>query len=454
MPRLSLYRPEKGNDFRFIDRVIEEQFQIGGTDVYVHKFLGTALDADPENTPGTTSQTSSITPELSIQDVILMENRDRHYDPDIYVMRTIYQMQDLDFNLSQFGIFLNNDNLFLHFHLRNCVETLERKIMAGDVLELPHLKDEYALDDKTIALKRFYVVQDVTRAASGFSQTWYPHLLRVKCVPLVDSQEFKEILDQIQTDSQGNEVGSLRDLISTYNQNIAINEQIVAQAELDAPLSGYDTNQLYVLPLKPDGTINLVDTSIDMPIPDASWDWADTSRAVTSESAPENPQPGDKWIDPTGPTDEPVLKIWNGHFWQGNPVDASSIFREPTKDLYVGYLTGDGRPPNGAPYSFGIEFPSGPVEGQYHLRTDYFPNRLFRWNGSHWMKFEDNVRMTLTNAYDADVVNDSTKPQEVKKMRQTQRTGFINNNSTATIAGKVVQERQALSKVLKPKADN
>jgi hypothetical protein len=39
-------------------------------------------------------------------------------------------------------------------------------------------------------------------------------------------------------------------------------------------------------------------------------------------------------------------------------------------------------------------------------------------------------------------------------MRQTQRTSFINNNNTATIAGQVVQERQALSQVLKPKADN
>lgn len=456
MPRLSLYRPEKGNDFRFIDRVVEEQFQVGGTDVFVHKYLGPATEGvNAENTPGTTGQTSTILPELSIQDLVLMENRDRKYDPDVYVMRTIYQMQDLDFNLSQFGIFLNNDNLFLHFHLRNCVETLERKLMAGDVLELPHLKDEYAMDDSLIALKRFYVVQDVTRAANGFSQTWYPHLLRVKCVPLVDTQEYADILNQIQKDSNGNDVGSLRDIISTYNQNIAINEQIIAQAEADAPLSGYDTNQMYVLPFRNDNELlNLSDASIDGPIPDASWDWTDITGAVTSETAPSNPVAGDKWIDPTGPTGEPVLKIWNGHFWQGNPVDASSTFKSPTKDLYVGYLTGDGQPPNGAPYSFGITFPTAPIEGQFHLRTDYFPNRLFRWNGKNWMKFEDNVRMTLTNSYDSSVKNDTSVPQEIRKMRQTQRTSFINNNSTATIAGEIVQERQALSKALKPRADN
>ena len=410
MPRLSLYRPEKGNDFKFLDRVIEEQFQVGGVDVFVHKYIGPELDGNPDNTPGTTSQKSGIFDELSIQDVILMENRDRKYDEDIYVMRGIYQMQDLDFNLSQFGIFLNNDNIFMHFHLRNCVGTLGRKIMAGDVIELPHLKDEYALDNSAVALKRFYVVQDVTRAANGFSQTWYPHLLRVKCVPLVDTQEYADIFDNEIKDTQGNPAGTIRDLISTYNQNIAINEQIVAQAEADAPLSGYETNQMYVMPLKPDGTLDLEDASnVDI---DASN--------------------------------------------EGHVADAGTIYKSPQKDMYVGYLTENGRPPNGAPYTFGISFPTDkPVEGQFHLRTDYFPNRLFRWNGSVWMKYEDNVRMTLTNAWNENVPNQSsTTSTYTTENRQTQRVGFINNNNTATIAGEVVPERQALSKILKPRADN
>ena len=37
---------------------------------------------------------------------------------------------------------------------------------------LPHLKDEYALNDFNVALKRFYVVEDVNRASEGFSQTF------------------------------------------------------------------------------------------------------------------------------------------------------------------------------------------------------------------------------------------------------------------------------------------
>jgi hypothetical protein len=403
MPRLSLYRPEKGNDFRFIDRVISEQFQVGGTDILVHKYLGPTDPLAGEASPAQPVNSNPIG-ELGIQDVLLMENRDRHYAPDVYVMRGIYQMQDLDFNLSQFGLFLNNDNIMIHFHLSGCVDNIGRKIMSGDVLELPHLKDEYALDSSLIALKRFYVVQDVTRPTNGFSQTWYPHLIRCKCAPLVDTQEFKEILDAEQTDTQGNPAGSLRDLMSTYKQSIEINQQIIAQAEADAPSHGFDTQALFVLPTNPDGTTAIQDVS-DTTIDNTNWD----------------------------------------------NMDASVVLQTPDHNYFL-HSQEDGVPPNGSPYGFGIEFPSNPVHGQFYLRTDYMPNRLFRFDGRNWLKFEDNVRMTLDQFGTQDVA--AGTPNEGKQVRRNQIGSFINNVSTATINGAVVQERQSLSKALKPKADN
>jgi hypothetical protein len=403
MPRLSLYRPEKGNDFKFFDRVINEQFQVGGTDIYIHKYLGPVNPEDGTSSPTTPTNTNPIA-ELGIQDLLLMENRDRHYAPDVYVARAIYTMQDIDFNLSQFGIFLQNDTVMIHVHLRTMVELLGRKVMSGDVLELPHLKDEYALDNAMVALKRFYVVQDVTRPAAGFSPTWYPHLLRLKCVPMVDSQEFKEILDQEQTDTQGNPTNqTLRDLLSTYNTAIDTNNAILAQAEADLPRSGYDTTPFFVVPINAEGKVDIEDVS-DVTI-DASI--------------------------------ESVLG-----------VDASMVLRSPEHNYSIGYLTNDGTPPNGAPYSFGIEWPVRPVAGQFHLRTDYFPNRLFRFDGAHWIKFEDNVRMDVTNK-----PMDGSNTHPNSETRQTEVTSFINNTTTATIANKVVVQRQALSKVLKPKAD-
>jgi hypothetical protein len=397
MPRLSLYRPEKGNDFKFLDRTINEQFQVGGTDVFLHKYLGPQSPQEGESSPSQPTQDNEI-PELGIQDLLFMENRDRHYDPDVYILRGIYTLQDIDFNLSQFGLFLQNDNIMITFHLRGTVDAVGRKIMAGDVIELPHQKDEYALDNSLVALKRFYVISEVTRPASGYSQTWYPHLVRAKCAPLIDSQEFKEILDQ---DSGAEDGSTLRDLLSTYDKNLEINNQILAQAQTDVEKSGYNTDQFFVIPLENKETVDIADTSNTLD--DAS-------------------------------VDSPY-------------IDATAVLNTPNKDFYIGYLTGDGLPPNGVPYGFGISFPPGPAIGQFYLRTDYLPNRLFRYDGKHWIKYEDNVRMTTSTLGD-------TQTSDPFLVRRKLKSSFINNTATNVIAGETVPERQALSKALAIKPDN
>ena len=434
MPRLSLYRPEKGNDYKFIDKTVWEMFQVGGVDVLVHKYLG---PGDP--LPGASSpsipQYDSTNP-FQIQDLLFLENRDRKYDPDVYVLRGVYNIQDIDFNLSQFGLFLQNDTVFITFHINDTVEKLTRKIMAGDVIELPHLKDDFALNDLKFALKRFYVVEEVNRAAEGFSATWYPHLYRAKCTPLVDSQEFKQILDgiadtendkgnynpaityypdDIVTGQDGNKytviaevtgiappnttyykaADTLRDIISTYKTELAITQAVLDQAEADAPQSGFNTTMLYTIPLDENGKVKMV-TSDDSNI-DASVD--------------------------------------------GNVVNASTIIATPVQDGYDQYHT-DAIPPNGAPFTSGISFPGGPVEGQFCLRTDYFPKRLFRFNGTRWVKYEDGVSMTLSNGGSTDTAT-----------RLNQKGTFINNTNSNVINGKTIEEKQSLSKALRPKAD-
>ena len=111
------------------------------------------------------------------------------------MIKVIYNVSDIDFDLSQFGMFLQNDQVFMTFHIKDIVEALGRKIMSGDVIELPHLKDDHSLDENdTEALKRYYVVEDVSRAAEGFSKTWWPHLYRVRCKVITDAQEYRDIL--------------------------------------------------------------------------------------------------------------------------------------------------------------------------------------------------------------------------------------------------------------------
>jgi hypothetical protein len=98
---------------------------------------------------------------VNIQDLLFLENRDRTYDPNIYRLRGHYNVQNLDFDLSQFGLFLNNDIIFITVHYNDMIDIVGRKLMVGDVLELPHLLDYNPLKETIpVALKRFMQITD------------------------------------------------------------------------------------------------------------------------------------------------------------------------------------------------------------------------------------------------------------------------------------------------------
>jgi hypothetical protein len=388
MPRLSIFKPEKGNDYKFFDRNIKEMFTVGGTDLHFHKYLG-PYDQGDTNKDGPASPTNpqysgDSLNERTIQDLLFLENRDRKYADDIYIVRGIYNVQDIDFNLSQFGMFLQNDTIFLTVHMNDIVERIGRKPMSGDVVEFPHMKEDYSLDESIpIALKRYYVIEDVNRAAEGFSATWWPHLLRLKLKTLVDAQEFRDIIGDATT------TGSVANYMSTYNREKTINDQVVAQAELDAPKSGFNYKQYYVAPIDERGNIRT--------------DNVNSTDRISSDK----------------------------------PINA--VIDTPASSHYGFYLGGDGVAPNGHPAGFGITFPTSNVDsGDYFLRTDYLPNRLFRYDGLRWIKIEDSVRITMSNT-------DS---------KENWKTKFVNASGTTNINGLTVDQRQSLSNALKPKADN
>ena len=289
MPRLSLWRPNKTNDYNFFDRTISEQFTAGATDLYIHKYLG------PTNQGTSTDYTQpeyDVLNPTNIQDLLFLENRDRTYDPNVYRLRGHYNVQNLDFDLSQFGLFLNNDIIFITVHYNDMIQLVGRKLMVGDVIELPHLLDYNPLKETIpVALKRFMQVTDANYASEGFSPTWFPHLWRIKCEPLVDSEEFTQILtapiDQdtylgIWDNTKPYPAGyvitygdknykaltdvpagtnppdptyweldtadNLKDILATYNTNIAINNAALEEAARLVPKSGYTTNNLYIVP--------------------------------------------------------------------------------------------------------------------------------------------------------------------------------------------------------------
>ena len=433
MPRLSLWRPNRTNDYQFLDRTIAEMYTVGGLDIYVHKYLGPqGAGSDNGNNDATIPNYDSTNP-LFIEDLLLLENRDRVYSPDVFIMRGVYRTQDIDFDLTQFGLFLNNDTLFITFHYNDMIDTFGRKLMSGDVIEVPNLKDYHPLDQSIPkALPRYYVIQDANYASEGFSVTWLPHLWRVKATPMVNAQEFSQIVNQPfepeniwddgnfypagTTVNSGNvyytaktnvppgtpitdtnywtqilNPATVGDKMSTRPKDLAINDALLTQAYNDVPLSGYDNVKFYIVPTTPTGEPAAPGLTAD-----ETWPTVDGT------------QPGEG-ISPKG------------------------------FGYLSGYLTGSTNTPNGLPVTPGVQFPPHPAVGDYCFRLDYFPNRLFRYNGKAWLAISDNVRTDLDYASGA----------------LTQRASFVNNDYTVptTDIGNI-PSRQSLSQILEIQPDN
>jgi len=259
MPPLVLWKGAsvRTNDYKLLDRLIGERYRIGGTEFYVHKYLGPMPQGNTGDFTQPNTALNAVNNDesnvLEIQDTLNMEIRDRKYADDVFSLKGHYQLSDTEFDLRQFGLFLSNSTIFITFHLNDMVNSMGRTLMSGDVIEIPHRIDDLALGD--FSLTKYYVVQEGSRPAEGYSPTWWPHMWRVKCDPMTDSQEFRDILQKPATDINGDPIPNpngtgeltLADILSTYNREIQINDQILAQAIQEVPFKNLQGQQFYVL---------------------------------------------------------------------------------------------------------------------------------------------------------------------------------------------------------------
>jgi len=237
------------------------------------------------------------------------------------------------------------------FHMNTCASLLGRRLMAGDVIELPHLRDDLLLGGGD-AVNRFFVVSDSGRPAEGYDPRWWPHLWRVKLTNITDSPEYRDIL------GTGDTATDLRNTLSTYSTELAVSDKVMELADADVK---YDTGYF---------------------------------------------EGGHLYID------------------------------ENSQDKPGVHFTGDGVPPNGISIvGSGNSFPASASNGDYFLRTDFEPNRLFKKNGSRWSKVSDDT---------------TRKWSAANKLLTT----FVNNsNITTNSDGTTQAEKTNLSKAVKPKAD-
>jgi len=388
MPKISLWNPVKGADYNFIDRSIGENFFIAGDGILVHMYEGPTTDA-----AGSTD--TSLT---TIQDVLFLTNNNRKYNPNVIELKGHYTPQDVNYDLSQFGIFLSSDVIRIQFHYNDMVDCLGRKLIAGDVLEFPNMRD-VPIFDNAVGINRYYVVQDALYAAAGYGQKWFPHIWLVRAKMLQASQEYNQILDQAATgqtaggvgqgigvmpegftdtaDANGNPgTGANPNITNTLNlfcQIIGLSDAIVAEAECNAFFDPkfFESANLYI------------------------------------------------YLDPN----------------TGYPIIGSNYFSGDGAPPNLSTDNADNLEPSGPLVGAGVSFPPGMTDGQYYLRIDYYPERLFQKQGPTFKLIEVNVLKNWT-AYN-------------RVLDQ-----FIDNiNDTILPDGTVVPEKQAVSQVVKQKVD-
>jgi hypothetical protein len=387
MPRISLWNNVKSSDYNFIDRTIGENIRIGGDGILVHEYLGPTTDAE-----GNTD--TSLT---TIQDVLFLTNNNRKYNPNVIELRGHHQPQDVTYDLSQFGIFLSSDVIRIQFHFQDMIDSLGRKLIAGDVLEFPSMRD-VPIFDNAVGINRYYVVQDALYAAAGYGPKWYPHIWLVRAKLMTSSPEYSEILDQANSGQTAGGAGQGIGIMPPGFTDLANNNG-------DPGLGCYPDIK---------SSLNLFCKIINI---------SDQIVAEAEQNAFFDP----KFFESAN------LYIYLDE--KGYPVVGSN------------YFSGDGAPPNYSPnltqdlvpsgplVGAGISFPVDMTDGQYYLRLDYYPERLFQKQGNIFKLIEVNVLKAWT-AYNR--VLDS----------------FIDNiNETVLSDGSVVSEKQPLSQVVKQKVD-
>lgn len=388
MPRISLWNPVKSADYQFVDRTVGENYQIAGDGILVHRYLGPTTDS-------TGSTNTSLT---SIQDVLFLTNNNRKYDPNLVELKGNHRPEDVNFDLSQFGVFLSSDVIRVSFHNNDMLDALGRKLIAGDVLEFPSYRD-IPIFDNAVGINRFYVVQDALYLAAGYGQKWYPHIWLVRAKLMTASTEFSEITNQAASGQSAGGVG----------QSIGV-------------------------------------------MPPGFTDTSDSNGNPGTGANPNITNSLNLFCQILGITDANVMEAACNAFFDPKFFESSNlyIYLDPNTGYPIigsNFFSGDGAPPNWSPdlnsdlipsgplAGAGINFPPDMEDGQYYLRIDYFPERLFQKQGNVFKLIEVNILKNWT-AYN--------------RVLDT----FIDNNKDTILSdGSIVPEKEALSQIIHQKVD-
>ena len=377
MPRISFWNPQRSNDFNFIDRQVGEMMRISGDGVLVHEYTG----------PVTASGGSTNTSVNAVQDALFLTNSSISYNPDVYEMKCHHVPQDTTWSLTQFGMDLTSDMIRIQFHYNDMMGILGRKLIAGDVLEFPSMVD-IPIYENASPINRYYVIQDSMWSAPGYGQTWFPHLWLVRAKLMPNSPEYSQIISQA---ASGQTLGGMGQGMGIVPEGFADTADSNGN-----PGTGPQTNIM--------NSLSTFSTLIGI-------------NAANVCEAQQN-----AFFDPKFFESE---NLW---------IEIDTNTGYPMVGGY--FFTGSGMPPNGQPLlGAGVSFPENMKDGEYYLRVDYYPERLYQKQGP------------VLKMVQQDVLKIWTATNRVLD------TFIFNNNTTTLPNGTVVPEKQATSQIMKQRVD-
>jgi hypothetical protein len=215
---------------------------MGGTIVYVYRYLGTPpqqRDAFHIRSDPGLAEPIDIGSFLGIEDPVFLENRDRAYDlNDVPRLRGAFKVSQDDIIYGAFGAQgLNNDVYSIEFHTKTVEVQLGRRLIIGDVLEFPHLKDISVAGN---VQPKLYEVARVMKSPSGWDAHYVNHILAVILRPVRDQQEFLQFMER--EDQYGR---TLAEQVSTGPSLVELNKANTEKARELAPEGPWDDSLVY-----------------------------------------------------------------------------------------------------------------------------------------------------------------------------------------------------------------
>lgn len=187
-------------------------------------------------------QENAQTTLANVQDLFLLENRDRSYATESVMVKCQVTPQEVNVDLSRFGIELSEQYEFEASFLR-IVEALGRPVVVGDIVEIPF---DVQYDRDLRKMKSYMEVTDVDWSSTGYSTSWTPVMLKFWAKPAMSTQETADVLG-LPSNFQDILGTAGQDFCDTFGVSLmptVANDAAVAEAEENLPKTGVDSTEI------------------------------------------------------------------------------------------------------------------------------------------------------------------------------------------------------------------